>query len=202
MADLSYQRMVIGYHGCDAAVVANVLSGKDTLAPTQKDYDWLGNGIYFWEHGPQRAYDWAKAEAKRAPKKIKSPAILGAFINLGECFDLLDTANTGLLEQLYPEFRRFILQSGKSVPKNEPAPGTQEPDKVLRKLDCAVINWSLDQLSRVGRVYQTVRGVFVEGNPAYPGGGIMLKSHIQISVRDQRCIIGFFRPNPSTYLVD
>lgn len=49
----------------------------------------------------------------------------------------------GLLEQLYPEFRRFILQSGKSVPKNEPAPGTQEPDKVLRKLDCAVINWSV-----------------------------------------------------------
>jgi|SRR6266511_7744 len=69
MADLSYQRMVIGYHGCDAAVVAKVLSGKDTLAPTQKDYDWLGNGIYFWEHGPRRAYDWAKAEAKRAPKR-------------------------------------------------------------------------------------------------------------------------------------
>ena len=115
---------------------------------------------------------------------------------------MLDTANIGLLEQLYPEFRRFILQSGKSVPKNEPAPGTQEPDKVLRKLDCAVINWSLDQLSRAGRVYQTVRGVFMEGNPAYPGGGIMLKSHIQISVRDQCCIIGFFRPNPSTYLVD
>ncbi len=143
-----------------------------------------------------------KSGSKTGAEKIKSPAILGAFINLGECFDLLDTANTGLLEQLYPEFRRFILQSGKSVPKNEPAPGTQEPDKVLRKLDCAVINWSLDQLSRVGRVYQTVRGVFVEGNPAYPGGGIMLKSHIQISVRDQRCIIGFFRPNPSTYLVD
>ena len=41
MADLSYQRMVIGYHGCDAAVVAKVLSGGDALAPREKDHDWL-----------------------------------------------------------------------------------------------------------------------------------------------------------------
>jgi hypothetical protein len=153
-----------------------------------------------WEHGPQRAYDWAKDEKTRAPEKIQTPAILGAYINLGQCFDLLDTANTRLLEQMYPEFCRFILESGMPMPKNEPVPGTREPDKVLRKLDCAVVNWSLDELAKAGRDYQTVRGVFVEGKPAYPGGGIMSKSHIQIAVRDQRCIIGCFRPNPSSYL--
>jgi len=39
MADLSYQRMVIGYHGCDAAVVAKVLTGGDARAQRQKDYE-------------------------------------------------------------------------------------------------------------------------------------------------------------------
>lgn len=63
-----------------------------------------------------------------------------------------------------------------------------------------VINWSLAELAKVGMEYQTVRGVFVEGQPAYPGAGIMLKSHVQVAVRDQRCIIGFFRPNPLAYL--
>lgn len=202
MADLNYQRMVIGYHGCDAKVVTKVLSGEDALAPSERDYDWLGKGIYFWEHGPQRAYDWAKGEKKRLPNKIQTPAVIGAYINLGQCFDLLDTGNTSLLQQMYPLFCRFILESGKPLPKNVPVPGTQESDTVLRKLDCAVVNWSLDELAKAGRNYQTVRGVFVEGKPAYPEGGIMLKSHIQIAVRDQRCIIGCFRPNPSTYLAD
>ena len=138
-------------------------------------------------------------EQRRAPSKIPKPSVLGAYINLGECFDLLDTANTTLLEQMYPEFSRLMLASGEPLPQNEPAPGTHEPDQVLRRLDCAVVNWSLDEMISTGKNYQTVRGVFVEGKPAFPGGGIMLKSHIQIAVRDPRCIIGCFRPNPGSY---
>lgn len=49
MADLNYQRMVIGYHGCDAATADVVLSGNYSLQPSDNDYDWLGKGIYFWE---------------------------------------------------------------------------------------------------------------------------------------------------------
>jgi hypothetical protein len=49
MLDLNYQRMIIGYHGCDANVVTKVLSGEDALAPSEKDYDWLGPGIYFFK---------------------------------------------------------------------------------------------------------------------------------------------------------
>jgi hypothetical protein len=140
-------------------------------------------------------------EKQRDPQKIQTPAVLGAYINLGQCFDLLDTANTRLLQGMYPEFRRFTLESGKPMPKNEPVPGKQEPDKVLRFLDCAVIKFTLDKLDGKGSVYQTLRGVFVEGGEAYPGAGIMLKSHIQVSVRDQRCVLGFFRPSASSYSV-
>jgi hypothetical protein len=132
LTDLNYQRMIIGYHGCDAGVVAKVLSGEEPLAPSEKDYDWLGRGIYFWEQGPQRAYDWAKEEANRLPEKIKTPAVLGAYINLGQCFDLLDTFNTEILKASYLEFCRFLSENGKPLPQNK---------GVIRNLDCAVINW-------------------------------------------------------------
>jgi len=66
---------------------------------------------------------------------------------------------------MYPKFSRFILESGKALPKNEPAPGTQEPDLVLRKLDCAVVNWSL---SKAGRDYQTSGAFLWKAAPPIP----------------------------------
>ena len=35
--------------------MAAVLLRGEPLQPSENDYDWLGRGIYFWEHGPQRA---------------------------------------------------------------------------------------------------------------------------------------------------
>lgn len=39
----------------------------------------------------------------------------------------------------------------------------------------------------------SVRGVFTEGKPIYPGAGFDEKTHIQIVVRNQDCIKGVFR---------
>lgn len=52
-----YHRLVLGYHGCDQSVADRVLAGEDMLKKSEKHYDWLGSGIYFWEHGPERAMD-------------------------------------------------------------------------------------------------------------------------------------------------
>ena len=41
--------LIIGFHGCDQTVVDKVLAGEENLIPSTNDYDWLGNGIYFWE---------------------------------------------------------------------------------------------------------------------------------------------------------
>ena len=127
--------------------------------------------------------------------------MLGVVINLGQCFDLLDTANTRLLHNLFPEFQRLILQSGKRMPENR-ASRVGDQDKVLRFLDCALIKFALDKLADAGRVYHTVRGAFFEGGEAFTGGGIMLKSHIQIAVREPSCIVGFFRPSKKSYTVE
>lgn len=47
VGDLTYQRTVIGYHGCDESLVKNVLLRGRNLRPSENDYDWLGLGIYF-----------------------------------------------------------------------------------------------------------------------------------------------------------
>lgn len=58
-----------------------------------------------------------------------------------------------------------------------------------------MINWAIPEIEEtIGERFQTLRGVFQEGVPAYSGSGIMRKSHIQVVVRDATCIQGYFRP--------
>lgn len=59
MNEYNYQRQLIAYHGCERSVADKVLLKGSALAPGEKNHDWLGKGIYFWEHGPQRPFDWA-----------------------------------------------------------------------------------------------------------------------------------------------
>ena len=80
---------VLGFHGCEERIGEKILSGKEPhLLPSEKKYDWLGHGIYFWEGNPSRALAWA--EQRKAEKKIKNPFVLGAIIDLRHCLDLFD----------------------------------------------------------------------------------------------------------------
>lgn len=42
--------------------------------------------------------------------------------------------------------------------------------------------------------FDTVRAAFIEGNRLYDNAGFASKNHIQICVREIRCIKGYFRP--------
>ena len=183
MRSLDYQRTIIAYHGCDESVVRRALLTGAPLASSENDYDWLGTGIYFWEFGPERALEWAVEIKKRNPQRIRKPAVLGAVLHLGTCFDLLDTRCTRALAACWEHYRII-------------APGIKSANKgVLHYLDCDVLNFALPFIqAEEGTSFQTVRGVFQEGTPAYPGSEIRLQSHIQIAVRDKSCILGYFRP--------
>src|SRR6266705_4443393 len=152
MANLKYQRAVVGYHGCDAALATAVLDGKARLNRSANAYDWLGNGIYFWEHGPQRAYEWAIEQARLSGAKVNEPAVLGARINLGVCLDLLDTANTRLLSRYYFQFRRSVRDEHIQMPQNRDAPQSHRGDKVLRFRDCAVIDFATRIISETKEI--------------------------------------------------
>ena len=79
-------------------------------------------------------------------------------------------------------------------------------DKLLRFLDCAVIrrlhaiieNPAEEFASDDNRPpkFDTVRGLFTEGEAVYDGGGFNLKTHTQVAVRTPECIKGLFLPRP------
>lgn len=187
----TYQRTIVGYHGCDRAVGEDVLLNGGELKPSDNDFDWLGKGIYFWEHGPKRAREFV--EWKHGRGEIGEPFVLGAYIHLGRCFDLTDTAATGLLGTYYDLLVQELASTGRSLPENRAA-GRDDFDLVLRRLDCAVLNFALSELDSIDVRHDTVRGVFTEGAAAYPGARIFSKTHVQIAVRNPDCIVGYFRP--------
>ena len=196
---LSYQRTIFGFHGCDSRLASAVLAGRSRLLTSSNTCDWLGHGICFWEHGPARAFEWAGQQARRKGSNIKRPAVIGAVIQLGNCFDLLDVRFTKELSLHAAEVQDELLAAGRALPRNETT-GTGDFDWLRRHRDCFVLNAVIPRLERVHNcTFHSVRGVFQEGEPAFDGAGIKLKSHIQIAVRDPRALIGYFRPGEMNF---
>jgi len=191
MKGFDHHRLVLGYHGCDQKVRDQVLQEGARLKPSMNEYDWLGKGIYFWEHGPKRALEWAEQQEKRG--RIKNPSVIGAVLHLGNCFDLMDSGFTDLLSKSFPQFRKALIGAKKSIPKNRQA-HPDDCDYLLRELDCAVINWTFDRMKDQDLHFNSVRGMFQESAEVYPGSAIRRRSHVQIAIRDSNCIIGYFSP--------
>lgn len=189
---------VLGYHGCDKRVGERILRNDDHVAVSRNRYDWLGEGAYFWENSPERALQWAEFLKKHPPqpdRRIRSPFVIGAIIDLGNCLDLTDASSLKIVRGGYEEFQRATVLADAELPVNEPALD-DDTDLVKRHLDCAVINFVHLLREREGLdAFDTVRGVFTEGAPLYPGAKILAKTHMQICVRNpQASIKGYFRP--------
>lgn len=176
-----FPQLVFGYHGCDREVGEAVLLGKSKLATSKNSYDWLGHGIYFWESAPNRAFEWAQIcsqDSKLTKGKIKEPFVLGAIIDLGNCFDLTDVHDVETFKNAFGLVKDLCRFTEKPIPKNT---------NNNKALDCIVINTVMTQ-----RSYDTVRGAFIEGDPLFPGATLYDKTHIQICVRNDAVIKGYF----------
>jgi hypothetical protein len=196
-----YQRLpglVLGFHGCDEGIGEELLSKPNKhLKPSVNEYDWLGNGIYFWENDPQRAWEFAhEAQQKKHLTKgvINKPFVVGAVIDLGLCLNLLDRKGLDEVTEAYQTLDQ-MKDMGVHIPANI-GPGLGQ-----RFLDCSVletlhgIRADLNQLS-AGKhpKYDTVRAAFPEDAPLYDNAGFRKKNHVQIAVREPKCIRGYFRP--------
>jgi hypothetical protein len=183
--------LIIGFHGCDQSVRDSIVSGELMLKASENDFDWLGKGFYFWENNFERALEFAQYPPGK--KKISVPSVLGAVLDLGYCLDLIETRYLQLVKYSYGNFQISARIKGKELPVNGDIFGSA--DKILRRLDCAVIE-NLHDLQKMEKLkpFDSVRGVFVEGDELYPGAGFRDKNHIQICVRNPNCIKGFFVP--------
>lgn len=166
-----------------------VVEGQD-MRPSQHDYDWLGNGMYFWENSYSRALEWARTWHSDAP------AVIGAVIDLGHCLDLTEHNCIQLVSDEYRLLRADCEALNIDIPRNH----GKTKDRLFRCLDCAVIEHLHSRYDTDKKLdqFDSVRGMFIEGEPAYPEAGIYEKTHVQLCVRNPNCIKGYFRPREMT----
>ena len=160
--------------------------------------------MYFWENSLERALIWAREKEERG--EIQKAAVVGAVINPGYCFDLLDATYIRALIEYYRMMSAFHERYSLPLLRNKSPRGTDHPDRVLRFLDCNLLEyvhkttfakWKREMINKGisgVRVFDSTRAVFREGDPIYEGAGFYEKSHIQVCVRNPNCILGFFRP--------
>ena len=179
--------LVLGFHGCNITTYEAVVKNGEHLKPSDNDYDWLGNGIYFWENSYKRAYDWACAKYGEDAK------VVGAILDLGFCLNLTDYASTKVLENGYKILTSMSKKYGLDLPQNQS--GRSKTDNLLRNLDCAVIEQVHGYRRRQGyEPFDSIRGVFTEGGKVYPGSDFVKKTHTQICIVNPNCIKGYFAP--------
>ena len=177
------------FHGCDKDVAEAVLSGQATLQPSENDYDWLGNGIYFWVDSPERALSWANL-------RRSSPSVIGAFAYPGNCLNLTDYGVMNELALAYEATLGISAAAGTPLPVNSVR---ENGIFMKRQLDCAVIQMVHKiRESKSMEAYDTVYGVFEEGELVYPGAGFRDRTHVQLSIRNPEMILGYFRVDGMT----
>lgn len=196
----SRSNLIIGFHGCDKSVAQNLLIKPNEIKISEKPYDWLGHGFYLWENNYDRALQWAKEKEDR--KEIEKAFVIAAVVSLDYCLDLIDSEFIKMLTVYYDLMKKDFSLLGNELPKNKDVKEDEHNDLLIRELDCAVIEYlhqqiqteiEQDNTSSINN-FDSSRGVFTEGGPAFPGAGIQKKSHIQLCIRNMNCIKGFFLP--------
>lgn len=189
-----FRHLYLGFHGCEKSLAKELITKNKEIQPSKNDYDWLGVGVYFWENDPVRALEFA-----RDVKKCSEPFVIGAILDLGYCLDLTCRENTDLLKEVYDNIVKDLLVKGKVV-HNKTGKGGINGDILLRYLDCATIE-TLHDFNRVKGYdeFDSVRAGFWEGKELYESAGFREKNHIQICIRNPKCILGLFLPEGYTF---
>lgn len=182
---------ISAFHSCDREVGLRILNGEDDLIASDNIWDWLGPGIYFWEQNPGRALEYAMecaAGQQKNKTKIKTPFVIGAVIELGNCLNMLEPVSIDIVKKAHNALIETYKKSGESIPANKGA---------IRKLDCAVIKYVHKSAEDAGLLpYDTVRSAFNEGSQIYTDSNFYDRLHIEICVRTPNLIKGYFLPRP------
>lgn len=159
-----------------------------------RTWDWLGDGVYFWLDGPERALLWARE------RRYLDPVVVAADLDLTTCLDLTRPAHQALVRSMHMKLLAEAVQAGLDLPENSDLKLDPYHDRKNRSLDRLVINSTCLEVeaayndarahgqSSPMAPFASVRGVFQEGGPVYPGAGFHEASHVQVAVRDLSCI--------------
>lgn len=155
-----------GYHGTREDHAYEILS-TTTMRPSTGPGEWLGDGVYLWEDGEDRASRWAEWQYPGS-----AVSVLRVGVRLGRC---LDFNNSDLCWNLLIEAAERL---GAVSPLPTPAGAKHFPDRAVIEFLCAYLVPPAD----------TVRAWLIEeGNPPYAGSGL-LPAGLQLCVRQPTCI--------------
>lgn len=195
-------RLLVAYHGCDITTRDDLVSGKLAhLDHSKNPYDWLGPGAYFFEGDVERALMFANASHNNPAKMytarpIGTPAVVGAVLRVQRWLDMTTQEGISEFTRAYPALLAGLAATGSSVPENAAA-SEDDADLILRKLDNAVFTFIHDireNLSPQSLFFQAVRGAFYQGAEVAPKSGFRAGTHVQIALRDNSCVEGWFLP--------
>ena len=158
--------LATGFHGTHVDHVDSILSRG--LRYSTNEWDWLGDGVYFFQDSPLRAREWAEVH-----HGTSNAAVLQATIRLEDCVDLLDIAWWPTLSSSH----RHFVEREKVLPKQTATSGAH-------RLDRAVLNYMVTVLGESGQAVRCLRAAFVEGERLFPASALYSRSHVQIAVRD------------------
>ena len=171
------------------------------LDQSQNKYDWLGPGVYFFENDPERALRFAEASQQHPDRlytkqPIVTPAVVGAVLRVQHWLDM--TTQSGITE--FANAYEALSQVKQQLPTNRQA-RSDDRDFILRQLDNAVFTYLHEfRRERAMLEYQVVRGAFPQGDDVNPHSGFRRDSHIQLALRDQACVVGWFLPSDAKLL--
>jgi hypothetical protein len=168
---------VLGYHGCHILTSSGIQQPTDFLQ-SQNNYDWLGNGVYCWEYQPERALEWAQLRFG-----ADNACVLEIDLTLGFCLNLVEPRFQQAIANHFKVIAEIADKTNFELPENEIGGRNRHfLDRFVIESFCSVTE-SFSEHS-----YQTVRGIFGEGEPIFPGSCVLSQSHIQIAVRDISCV--------------
>jgi hypothetical protein len=176
--------VTIGYHGTRMSLAATILS--DGFMPSTNEYDWLGDGVYFFQDAPNRAREWAEE------CYAEDSVVIGAEIELRDCIDLIDTGWSEVLADVYDSYLEKLKSEGIPLPRQTTG---------AHRLDRAVLNYAVSVLNENGFAVRSIRAAFIEGSPIFPNSALLGKAHVQIVVRDTTIIKKMWLENPAMEVI-
>jgi hypothetical protein len=199
-----YHRTVVGYHGTGLSAALRIVNRVEGFRWSERDYDWLGRGIYFWEYAPKQALNFARIRQRQFQEKqnktpederrAKEPlAVVACMIRLGYCLDLTEPENLEEMGQVFEAYQQSLELANEPLPKNS---------RKFRKLDRAVFEYAYAVFSEAQpkRLVDTTRGIYIPTDGSrriWPGSWISRDTHIQLCVRNPASLLGTWLQYPT-----
>lgn len=119
-------QIILAYHGCDITTRDHLVSGTTKPKVSKNSYDWLYDGMYFFEGDHERALKLAKAAATRdshslTRQPIVTPAVVGAVLDVDRMFDLSTQLGISYFKAASETLKSLHAESGKPLPQNKAA---------------------------------------------------------------------------------